>query len=735
MKKYLLVLFLVMIGFQISLSKNVPKVLDKNNKQIKEIAQNVDNAGWVYFKKEQKLAPDDIFYKFKDAFGISKFDKMIKVKTKTDVFGLKHSKYQQYYKGILVEHFTYLVHEKDGIAEIANGELLENIDLDITPLLSPEKSFEIALNSFKSNKWAWEDKDWEEEKKANKINPSWKPRGDLMIIDRIVEDKKVGVLVYKFDMFSLDPYFQYSIYINSNNGNVEKKVSLFQSVEGTVNTLYNGTKSITTLYRGLPNWDYILEDKTRGYICTKIYNGWTWNLRGHIDNHENSWHNEGTEVQGASCQWAAERTYDYFQNAYNRNGINGNNVDLRIQIYPSYTKTGWTAGDSDFDLITVGTIGQYFNATLDIIGHEYTHGVIASEAGLIDEKESGALNESFADIFGTMVERFAENSTWNWTLGEDIFDNDYLRSMSDPHSKSHASTYLTDSNWFDVTNCSSIEQNDYCGIYTNAGVQNYWFYLLSTGGTQNGVTVDRIGPDKAAQIAYYSICYCLTEQSGYLAARSGSISAASSLYGACSNECKQVKNAWAAVGIGSVGNNCISATISGPNYIYSGDTGTWTPIVSGGSGNFTYTWSIGGSTVSNDYTYEMTFDNEEMTEYTLGLMVEDEYFSDYDEIIFTVCPHQDMKTSSGSAIKLYVYPNPTSDFATLQVIENEPSPSLSKDDNILVLIVDKNGRELYKSISKTRTIQINTSNLQTGVYSIITSLRNNKASTNLVIKR
>jgi len=732
-KNYLTIACLLIIGIQTGLSQVLPKVLDQNNQKIKEIAQKVDEAGWVFFKKEKKLAPDDIFVNYKEAFGLSKSDEMIKVKSKTDDLGLKHNTYQQYYKGLMVEHFTYLIHEKEGVAEIANGELLENIDIDITPSISSSESFNIALNSFKSNKWAWQDKDWEAEKMGDKENPTWKPKGELMIIDRIIGQVKKGVLVYKFDLLSIEPYFHYSIYINAYNGIVEKKVSLLRSANGTVYTLYNDTQSITTLYRGLPNWDYILKDETRGYICTKNFNSTAWDLRAHIDNHENLWHNPGLEVNGATAQWTAEKTYDYYHVKQYRDGIDDNNLDLRIHIDPSRDNSGWAGSGADHDDIFIGQIGTYCLASLDAMGHEFTHGVVSCEAGLVYEKEPGALDESFADIFGTMVEKYIESSTWNWTIGEDFFDNNFLRSMSDPHASYQPTTYLTDGYWFDLTNCTPDENNDHCGVHTNSGIQNHWFYLLSEGGTLNNVTVTSIGTDKAARIAYYNLCYFLSAQSGYASARSGSMSAAAAFYGECSNEYQQVMNAWAAVGVGAQATPCISASISGPTYLNSSEVGTWDAIVTGGSGNYSYTWYVDGYYYSNNSSIDYAFYPDEITEYPIAVSVTDGNLSDYSEIYVTVSPNQRMMSSTNNLLRLDVYPNPALDKTTLQIIEDKNNPVILKDETILIYLVDKSGRVLFKTTTKNRILEINTAGLQKGVYTIILSANNCRSSVNLII--
>lgn len=720
-KKFLLIVCVLFVGITAVQSQIIPKVLDKNNMKIKEIAQIVDNAGWVYLKKEKKLSPDDLFVKYKEAFGLSMSDEMIKIKTKTDDLGQKHYTFQQYYKGLKVENFTYLVHEKGGVAEIVNGELLENISLDETPSLSPEESFRIALGNFKSNKWAWQDKDWEAEKQADKENPTWKPKGELMIIDRVIDHKKTGVLVYRFDLLSLDPYFQYAIYINANTGAVEKKTSLSKEANGTAYTLYNGTQNLTTYYRGLPNWDFILKDDTRGYICTKNYSSTTWNLRAHIDNHENLWHNAGVEVEGATAQWSAEKTYDYYHINQYRHGVDNNNIELRINRKVGYDNASWEGAGQG---IYVGYLGTYFLGSLDIMGHEYTHGVIDYEAALVYEKEPGALSESFADIFGTMVEKYAASS-WDWTLGEDVFSNDYLRSMSDPHAKGDPSTYLENGYWIDVTNCTPNYpyDNDFCGVHTNSGVQNHWFYLLS----------QAIGTDKAARIAYYNLCYYLSAQSGYPAARNGSISAAIALYGECSNEYEEVMNAWAAVGVGTAAVPCLNATIGGPSYLNYGEVGYWDAYVTGGYGNYNYSWYMDYYLYSNNQSVSYAFHPNEIEYHTLGLSVTDGSLSDYVELYLTVYPDGMMQFSSSNPNLLSLYPNPANGITTLQILEEKKSSEFIKDEEITVSLIGKSGQVFLNTRTKSRSLEINTTGLQNGVYTIITSIGNRKSSVNLIV--
>ncbi|MEZ4849341.1 MAG: M4 family metallopeptidase [Bacteroidia bacterium] len=117
----------------------------------------------------------------------------------------------------------------------------------------------------------------------------------------------------------------------------------------------------------------------------------------------------------------------------------------------------------------------------DITGHEITHGVTEYSANLVYQRESGALNESFSDIFGEMIEFHATGSN-DWQMGTDIGigGSGAIRSMNNPNLYGDPDTY-GGSNWYNP-NCGTPTQfNDYCGVHTNSGVQNKWFYILAAG--------------------------------------------------------------------------------------------------------------------------------------------------------------------------------------------------------------------------------------------------------------
>jgi len=252
---------------------------------------------------------------------------------------------------------------------------------------------------------------------------------------------------------------------------------------------------------------------------------------------------------GVSAHWAAEAIYDYFLSDHGRNSYD--DAGARIISYTRYGNNFVSAfwgggrmhfGDGD------GSINGPLVA-LDVVGHEFTHGVTEFSSNLIYQGESGALNESFSDIFGILVEFDVEGINGDWLLGEDF--GPYRRSMENPNSRNCPDTYMG-------TYWASTDPNepDFGGVHTNSGVQDFWFYLLSEGGSgvnDNGdaFTVAGIGIDDAAQIAYRSLTVYLMPTSHYFDARQASINSALDLFGVNSNQVQAVTDAWFAVGVGN----------------------------------------------------------------------------------------------------------------------------------------------------------------------------------------
>jgi Zn-dependent metalloprotease len=162
---------------------------------------------------------------------------------------------------------------------------------------------------------------------------------------------------------------------------------------------------------------------------------------------DNIWGNNTTgDVASAAvdAQVGVSYTWDYFKNVHGRNGIanDGKGSYNRVHYGRAYNNAFWS--DSCFCMTYGDGDGKSFKplVSLDVAGHEMTHGITARSAGLVYSGESGGLNEATSDIFGTMVEYYAANAAdaGDYLIGEKItlFGNKYLRSMSDPRSDGYS---------------------------------------------------------------------------------------------------------------------------------------------------------------------------------------------------------------------------------------------------------------------------------------------------------
>lgn len=264
------------------------------------------------------------------------------------------------------------------------------------------------------------------------------------------------------------------------------------------------------------------------------------------------------------AHWGVESVYDYYLTKFGRNSYDNNGASIKSYVHYgiAFNNAFWDGSVlslGDGDGITTGP-----KTYLNVIGHEFTHGVVEKSVngGLNYQGESGALNESFADIFGTALEFFKKPATANWLHGEEGFliPGGFTRSLENPNLKSQPDTY-NGTYWVNINS-----SQDHGGVHTNSGVQNFWFYLLCQGGTGtndlgNSYTVNGIGIAQAEKIAYKNLTtYIPSSNATYYDSYLGSLLAAEQLYGNPSSQYTAVRQAWYAVGIGNDPNNFCSGT-------------------------------------------------------------------------------------------------------------------------------------------------------------------------------
>jgi len=580
------------------------------NEQLKQISDSTSQKDWIILKENTNFTPYNIFTVNKNIFGLKNADSMKIFSDYLTEAGIRHARYQQYYNGIKVENCIAIVHSINNKANIINGTWVKDIDININPNINENDALTFALNNINAQKYFWEDTATENALKRKTGDPmaSYYPHGELIIC---LKSRQLSytyenlTLAYKFKISSLIPYDEKIIYIDATNGNLIKQNSLvINCVQGAGTTYYNDYQIINT-----DQWldnnhisckKYRLYDDCRGQgIHTRCYGmpgtGGNCNLAcdDEITDGNNYFHFQDLKA-GVSAHWAAEKAFDYFlnlgQNSFDNSG-------LVIDIYVNNDQYGsdnafWNGDDHTLNFGS-GNGGSTNNpmVSLDEVGHEFTHGVTQYIANLDYDDyndETGALNESFSDIFGTMIEFYAQGGNGDYLCGEDNWITDgYLRNLQNPNAKTETVAVTGCPNnilsykqpdtyqgnyWLDYNNYPDC---DYGGVHINGGVQNFWFYLLSEGGSDindlsNNYCVSAIGKDKAAKIAFYNLRDYIVPTSSYSTARTGSIQAAIDIYGANSNEVAQVTSAWYAVGVGSKYNGIIEVnnhTVSGTESI------------------------------------------------------------------------------------------------------------------------------------------------------------------------
>ena len=325
---------------------------------------------------------------------------------------------------------------------------------------------------------------------------------------------------------------------------------------GTGNSFFNGVVALTT---DKVNTTFSLRDPSRGNQYTLNLNNRTSGGSVFTDT-DNVWGNgttSNTQTIGVDAQYGTQMTWDYYKFIHGRNGIanNGAGAYNRVHYSRSYNNAFWS--DSCFCMTYGDGDGVTFNPfdSLDVAGHEMSHGVTSRTANLTYSGESGGLNEATSDIFGSMVEFYANNAndTPDYLIGERLYKTSgrYLRSMIKPSVDGSSS----DCYYSTVGNLN---------VHYSSGVANHFFYLLAEGTTSGSPSptcstgdtrvatgpgsVTGIGRAKAEKIWYRALTTYMTAGTSFAAARTATINAANDLYGANSAESNAVAAAWTAVG-------------------------------------------------------------------------------------------------------------------------------------------------------------------------------------------
>ncbi len=737
----------------------VPTALRTDNQVIQSLTEKVEQAGWLYLKDGAQVQPYGLFSTYKPDMGLGENDEMVLVKSEVDEYGIEHNRYQQYHMGVRVEGAEYTEHVRNCIVKIAHGKLLENITETTVPTVTEANALTAALDTIGAEIYSWQDtasvgvNEYEEEDDtlANAY-----PQGELLLAYIVPQ----GVLAenyqlcWRFEIVSNNPGTANEVYVDAETGDVLKLAALGCN-NGPATLLYGyGTQTIDTKFHNGWFSDYYFlraQDDTRNIHTRKgtfADHGNRWRRYDEVKDDNDCW-GCGTPAPvniSTTAHWIVSQAWDYFRIAHNRIGWDGNGGRIRVLSNSNLQNNAFFRFGDGLGLgwLEFGETDDGFEfAAIDIGGHEFTHGFIRQVSGLATFGEPGALNESFSDIFGFLIERFSFPQNFDWIIGEDAFapsiHADLQRSLENPGAIALNTNSLppgcrptlglpnvvNGARWY-TGPC------DNGGVHINCGPQNRWFNLLSVGGleAETGINVQGIGITNAAKITYYSLNHFIQNLSMYADARQAAFAAAGILFGECSFEAIQTTNAWAAVGVGGLfAGTCIE--IAGPDWICVEPQGlpqSWHADALAGSNitwdvpsswNFTLS-GVGNSTLTltsvSPFPATVTYETVEAASSNGGTATLNVTVVHDCELFSPPCPpdgtgerssslsRQDVVEKKISAI----YPNPASEFLTISVTGGEFPFDFS--------VVDVFGRKVSsKRVSSSEAI-LDVSALLPGVY-------------------
>ncbi|MDM5225964.1 M4 family metallopeptidase [Cytobacillus sp. NJ13] len=480
--------------------------------------------------------------KHQDKTGIKNPDKNLKVKdVQKDDLGMTHVRFNQTINGVAVEGSEVIVHYNENNEVVTvNGRVNQAIAdnaVNTAVTLSSEAAIKEALSAVSAPS-----------------ELTYEPASELVVYP--FEGK--NHTAYKVNVnFMGDEPGNWFVFVDAKTGNVIDKYNGIMHAEEN-KTQKGFGKGVHGDHREL----HITRAKEEGsgtrfaladYSHENLDGIFTFDSKNDWDSNNDALYvgNSAAFIgdydrAAVDAHYNSERVYEYFLNEHGRNSLDGEGMAINSYVHmgTDYNNAFWNGrymayGDGD---------GEFFislSAGLDVAAHEMTHGVITHTANLAYRNQSGALNESFADVFGVLVD------DGDWEMGEDIMAPaakadgvTRLRSLSDPNSvvvsNPQRAAYGSGVYPAHMDEYYDMPLNvDNGGVHVNSSITNHAAYLIG----------QELGREKLGKIYYRALTVYLTSNSDFSDARQAIVQAAIDLYGEGSGEEAAVNAGFNAVGI------------------------------------------------------------------------------------------------------------------------------------------------------------------------------------------
>ncbi len=490
----------------------------------------------------------------KDEFVIKSFEK--------DFLGYTHIKMTQTYMGKTVWGKEIILHFGTNQSS-ANGRWAATPSLpSLTSSISSQTAISKAVSDAKPTTLS---------DAANKLLQYTGPTSELVLYPKDAHNSKdrwAYRVVVRPNFLDMYEYF-----IDAVTGEIVRKtnVSCTTGTQSTQLTDLNGVLQTLNTYQDVSNTYYMI-DITRPMFNTASQmpnnpQGALWTVDANFSVASNiqvqqltsadntTWPSSATAASAATNGATA---YSYYKNVHGRNSIDGNGGTIISVINVNENGQGMDNAFWNGQLMAYGNGNTYFKPLaggVDVAGHEMTHGVIQATANLQYQDQSGALNESMADVFGVLI------SGSNYTIGNSVVQTAYfpsgaLRSLSDPHN----GTTQGNNGWQPAVMSEYVTgTSDNGGVHTNSGIPNHAFYYFASA----------VSKQTADSIYYRALTKYLTTSSQFLDARLAVVQSATDLYGAGSPVVHYAGAAFDSVGIfdGVPTTTLDTASVNGADWI------------------------------------------------------------------------------------------------------------------------------------------------------------------------
>ncbi|WP_163100186.1 M4 family metallopeptidase [Peribacillus alkalitolerans] len=476
--------------------------------------------------------------------GINNPDKNLKVKSvEKDNLGMTHVRFNQTVNGVNVEGSELVVHfNKNNEVVSVNGRINQTIAddaVDTTAALSSDAALKAAQSSVNAPE-----------------ELTYEPTTELVVLPFEGEN----YTAYKVNInFMGDEPGNWFVFVDANTGKVIDQYNglmhadEMKTQKGVGKGVHGDHRELHISHVKEPNsgTKFALAD----YSHENLGGIFTYDAKNDGDPRNDTLYvgNSAAFIgdydrAAVDAHYNSEKVYEYYLNEHGRNSLDGEGMAISSFVHfgNNYNNAFWnglwmTYGDGD------GMFMTSLSAGLDVAAHEMTHGVISHSANLVYRNQSGALNESFADVFGALVDDS------DWEMGEDIMAPaakangvTVLRSLSKPNSvvvsNAQRRAYSTNGGVYpdhmdEFYNMPTSVDGG--GVHVNSSITNHAAYLIG----------QKIGREKLGQIYYRALTVYLTPNSNFSDARKAIVQSAIDIYGEGSEEVAAVNSGFDSVGI------------------------------------------------------------------------------------------------------------------------------------------------------------------------------------------